>query len=422
MYNLENLTIKVPEEAGWILKTLREAGYEGYCVGGCVRDCLLGRVPEDWDITTSALPFEVKSLFCNTVDTGIQHGTVMVIRNGTGYEVTTYRIDGEYKDGRHPEKVAFTRSLVEDLKRRDFTINAFAYNEENGVVDLFGGINDLNNSLIKAVGNPDERFSEDALRIMRAIRFAAQLSFHIEEKTYEAIQRHSANLANVSMERIRVEFEKTLLSRNPDMVSRFFELGMGNYVVPGFEEKCRFFDEKLAFTLMGKFKEDKESRKYLLLAVFLKNLSYEEARNALRAMKYDNKTRNLVSAILRYKEETLDADRVSVKKALNRMGNSVFGLTLAYKEGVFKCEEKEREILLIHVIKEMAEDVQNKNEPYSLAQLAVNGRDIMETGIAQGEALGKELEKLLEAVILRPEINTKEELLKLIQLDSKKGE
>lgn len=414
MYNLENLTIKVPEEAGWILKTLREAGYESYCVGGCVRDCLLGRVPEDWDITTSALPFEVKSLFCNTVDTGIQHGTVMVIRNGNGYEVTTYRIDGEYKDGRHPEKVEFTRSLEEDLKRRDFTINAFAYNEESGVVDMFGGIDDLNHSLIKAVGNPNERFSEDALRIMRALRFAAQLSFEIEENTYQAIQRHAANLANVSMERIRVEFEKTLLSKNPDMVRKFFEMGMGDYIVPGYEEACRDFDEKLAFCLNDDLVENKENRKYLLLAVFLKSLSYEEARTALRLMKYDNKTRDLVSAIIRYKEESLMADRISIKQALNTMGLTVFQLTMDFKEALGKRDENEESLQLIKKIKELVQDIMEKEEPYSLAQLSVNGRDLIEAGVSQGTAVGKALEKLLAVVIENPAANTKENLLKLL--------
>ncbi len=411
MYNLENLKIKVPEEAGWILKKLREAGFEGYCVGGCVRDCLLGRTPEDWDITTSALPVEVKSLFCSTVDTGIQHGTVMVLRNGNGYEVTTYRIDGEYKDGRHPEKVEFTRSLEEDLKRRDFTINAFAYNEESGVVDLFGGIDDLNNSRIKAVGNPDERFSEDALRIMRAIRFAAQLSFEIEENTYEAIRRHSANLANVSMERIRVEFEKTLLSPNPDMVEKFFEMEMGEYIVPGFDKECADFDKNLAFALRDEASE-KESRKYLLLAVFLRNLSYEESRTALRTMKYDNKTRDLVSAVIRYKNEKFLSDPISVKKNLNLMGMQVFQLTLAYKEAVAKTEEAREELQKINEIKETVKEIVEKDEPYCLAQLAVNGRDLMDAGIAQGEALGKELAKLLDAVIVDPSMNTKEELLK----------
>ena len=174
-------------------------------MGGCVRDSILGRVPEDWDITTSAAPQETKALFEKTFDTGIEHGTITVLLGGEGFEVTTYRIDGKYEDGRHPKEVRFTRSLSEDLLRRDFTINAMAYNEEEGLVDIFGGIEDLNKKMIRCVGNAEERFSEDALRILRAVRFSAQLGFEIEEMTKEAICLLAPNLQNISAERIQVE-------------------------------------------------------------------------------------------------------------------------------------------------------------------------------------------------------------------------
>ena len=195
------IKIELPDDVRFILDTIRHAGYEACVVGGCVRDSLLGKEPEDWDITTSALPLQIKSLFKNTVDTGIKHGTVMVIRSKRGYEVTTYRIDGEYIDGRHPESVEFTPVLGEDLKRRDFTINALAYDPEGGIVDLFGGIPDLENGIIRAVGDPCKRFEEDALRIMRAVRFSAQLSFDIEENTRNAISQFASNLEMVSAER-----------------------------------------------------------------------------------------------------------------------------------------------------------------------------------------------------------------------------
>ena len=174
--------INLPDDVKYILNTLRAAGYEAYAVGGCVRDCLLGKLPKDWDVTTSALPEDVKRLFPRTVDTGIKHGTVTVMVKSEGYEVTTYRVDGKYTDGRHPESVSFTASLDEDLKRRDFTINALVYNETNGVTDLFGGTDDLDNKIIRCVGVAEERFGEDALRILRAIRFSAQLGFEIEEE------------------------------------------------------------------------------------------------------------------------------------------------------------------------------------------------------------------------------------------------
>ena len=383
---------------------LTEAGYEAYCVGGCVRDSLLGRAPEDWDITTSALPEQVKSLFSNTVDTGIQHGTVMIVRKGIGYEVTTYRVDGEYKDGRHPEQVTFTRSLEEDLKRRDFTINAFAYNEETGLVDLFNGLDDLDAKVIKAVGDPNRRFEEDALRIMRAIRFSAQLGFTVEENTYQAIKSHADRLAQVSMERIRVEFEKTLTSRNCGKVKEFFKLGMGEYILPGYAERCDDLDEEIAASYLDLPQED---RRYLLLADLLRNLSAGEAKDALRKMKYDNKTVTSVSKILQYQEVHCKADRVSIKQALNEEGEKIFFLTLQMQEAAAKETYSS--------IREMAKEILERKEPFTIAQLAVTGNDLMKEGIGEGAAIGETLQKLLDLVIREPEKNTKEDLICMVR-------
>ena len=221
-----NWKFHIPSGAGRILDTLHAAGFEAYIVGGCVRDCILGRTPTDWDITTSASPQKMKQLFRKTVDTGIQHGTVTVLMPDGQYEVTTYRVDGEYLDGRHPEEVTFTASLTEDLKRRDFTINAMAYSEETGVIDEFDGIGDIRRKLIRAVGNADRRFSEDALRIMRALRFSAQLDYSIEEKTREAITRFAPRLSLVSAERIRTELEKTICSDHPERLRDAYMLGL----------------------------------------------------------------------------------------------------------------------------------------------------------------------------------------------------
>ena len=420
MNKIDGKTIKVPEEVRAIMDTLVSSGYEAYCVGGCVRDSLLGRAPEDWDITTSALPEQVKSLFSNTVDTGIQHGTVMIVIRGIGYEVTTYRIDGKYLDGRHPEHVTFTRSLEEDLKRRDFTINAFAYNDGSGIVDLFDGMDDLEKKIVRAVGDPDARFTEDALRIMRAIRFAAQLDFKVEEETYAAIRRHADNLANVSMERIRVEFEKTLMSRNCGMVNEFFRLGMGDYILPGYAEKCAGFDEEIAACLPGEQEDD--ARRYLLLAILLKELSAEEAKDALRAMKYDNKTKAAVSAILRYKDAPLQADRARIKKALNEMGEEIFfleadlqeAITRAGMDGLTKCQD-DVTLSTFALVREMAEDIIAKHEPFSTTHLAVNGNDLIRAGVPEGVQLKEELEALLERVIRDPGLNTKEQLMELLR-------
>ena len=193
-----NMKLAIPSSAEKILRILEENGYEAYVVGGCVRDSILGRRPDDWDITTSASPEQVKGLFRKTVDTGLQHGTVTVLMDKEGFEVTTYRVDGDYEDGRHPKEVMFTSSLEEDLKRRDFTINAMAYHPDRGLVDLFHGLEDMENQVIRCVGNPMERFQEDALRILRAVRFSAQLGFTIEENTREGIRSLAPNLKNVS--------------------------------------------------------------------------------------------------------------------------------------------------------------------------------------------------------------------------------
>ena len=190
------MQIQLPEKVEYIIQTLEAAGYEAYAVGGCVRDSLLNREPDDWDITTSARPQQVKEVFPRTIDTGIQHGTVTVMMGKEGFEVTTYRIDGEYEDSRHPKEVIFTANLIEDLKRRDFTINAFAYNHRSGIVDAFDGMTDLKNGIIRCVGEAKERFTEDALRMMRAVRFSAQLGYDIEEKTKEAIVELAPNLKN----------------------------------------------------------------------------------------------------------------------------------------------------------------------------------------------------------------------------------
>ncbi|MBR0153830.1 MAG: CCA tRNA nucleotidyltransferase, partial [Lachnospiraceae bacterium] len=222
----------IPANAELILRSLEEAGHEAYIVGGCVRDALLGREPQDWDITTSALPEQVQALFRRTIDTGIQHGTVTVMFGKEAYEVTTYRIDGEYHDGRHPDQVTFTRSLEEDLKRRDFTINAMAYNPKRGLVDLFGGQKDLAERVIRAVGDARERFSEDALRMLRAVRFAGQLGFAIEEGTLEGIRALAPTLAKISQERIREELTKLLLSPQPELLETAIDTGMTAVILP----------------------------------------------------------------------------------------------------------------------------------------------------------------------------------------------
>ena len=232
---MERLSMRIPENAAVILKGLSEAGYEAYVVGGCVRDSLLGREPKDWDITTSARPEQVKAVFAHTIDTGIEHGTVTVMIGKEGYEVTTYRIDGEYEDSRHPKEVQFTSQLLEDLKRRDFTINAMAYNPDRGIVDAFDGIGDLERKIIRCVGVPQERFDEDALRIMRAVRFSAQLGFEIDGPTKEAIIEKVQQLENISAERIQMELVKILVSDHTEYMRMACDLGITAVVLPEYD-------------------------------------------------------------------------------------------------------------------------------------------------------------------------------------------
>ena len=230
------MTIELPKKVNTIIETIRAAGHEAYAVGGCVRDSILGRIPDDWDITTSARPEEIKTLFRHTIDTGIEHGTVTVTLEKEGFEVTTYRIDGEYEDCRHPKEVMFTDKLTEDLKRRDFTINAMAYNDSRGLVDIFGGKKDLQQGIIRCVGDARERFTEDALRILRAIRFSAQLGYKIEEKTREAIEELASSLKYISAERIQAEFIKLLLSPHPDYLRIAYDTGVTKVFFPEWDK------------------------------------------------------------------------------------------------------------------------------------------------------------------------------------------
>ena len=229
------MQIQLPDKVHKIIDTLEAAGYEAYAVGGCVRDSVLGRKPDDWDITTSAKPEETKQLFPRTIDTGIRHGTVTVMLDKEGFEVTTYRIDGDYEDGRHPKEVTFTASLEEDLKRRDFTINAMAYSERHGLVDIYGGLADIEAGVIRCVGNAKERFTEDALRMMRAVRFSAQLGYRIDEGTRKAMTELAPNLQKISAERIQVELIKLVTSPHPDYLRIAYETGITAQILPEFD-------------------------------------------------------------------------------------------------------------------------------------------------------------------------------------------
>lgn len=386
---MEKLHIAMPPQAEKIIDRLRQGGYEAYAVGGCVRDSLLGREPGDWDIATSARPEEVKRLFLRTVDTGIRHGTVTVLMEGTGYEVTTYRIDGEYEDGRHPKQVEFTCELVEDLRRRDFTINAMAYSPETGIVDAFDGKGDLKRRIIRCVGNAMERFGEDALRILRAIRFSAQLDFAIEEGTYEAISRVAPNLAKVSRERIQVELTKLLCSDHPETIREVYETGISRYISPAFAE-LPWQDFRMP--------EDLPSVKYVRWAAFLRLAGPDRAVKVLKDLKLDNDTISKVRILSAWAGREIRPEAAAVRRAMSGMDPEVWDV----------LTELNGYGMEIH---RLTEEIRARGDCLDLRHLAVDGQDLIAAGVRPGRELGQILKKLLDQVLECPEKNEREALL-----------
>lgn len=437
------MELKIPEKAEIILHTLEEAGYEAYVVGGCVRDSILGRSPDDWDITTSAKPEEVKALFRRTVDTGLIHGTVTVMLDKEGFEVTTYRVDGEYEDGRHPKEVSFTASLEEDLKRRDFTMNAMAYNPKRGLVDLFGGVQDMKNRIVRCVGNPMERFTEDALRILRAVRFSAQLGFSIEGETLKAISALAPNLKYVSAERIQVELLKLLVSPHPDYLRTAYEAGITKEILPEFDRcmeteqntphHCYTVGEHTLQSLLN-IRADKVLRLTMLLHDFGKPSVKRTDENGrdhfkthgpegekmavsiLRRLKMDNDTIRKVRSLIKWHDFRPKGDAVSVRKAISMIGEELFPLYLEVQradilaQSLYKREEK---LKRLSSVKALYKEIMDRGECISLKTMALTGRDLIDAGYAPGKELGEILERLLAHVLENPEDNKKEILLKL---------
>ena len=445
------MILEIPKNAETILHILEDAGYEAYVVGGCVRDSILGRKPDDWDITTSAKPEQVKELFHRTVDTGLQHGTVTVLMEKEGYEVTTYRVDGEYEDGRHPKEVTFTASLEEDLKRRDFTINAMAYNPSGGLVDLFGGLEDIDRKIIRCVGDPLERFTEDALRIMRAVRFSAQLGFSIEEETRKALKVLAPNLKHVSAERIQVELVKLLMSPHPDYLRVAYEAGITAEFLPEFDacmetpqntpHHCYTVGEHILYSLCY-VRADKVLRITMLLHDIGKpvvrktdengrdhfkthgNAGEKMASQILRRLKFDNDTIRKVTRLVKWHDDRPEGTLKSVRRAVNRIGEDLFPLYLEIQQAdmlaqsLYRRNEKQARL---DSVRDAYRQIIEKKQCVSLKTLAVTGRDLIENGYRPGKEIGEKLEKLLNLVLEDPEKNQKEILLEIIRKDQEKN-
>ncbi|MEE0954351.1 MAG: HD domain-containing protein [Eubacterium sp.] len=438
------MKIQLPASVNYILDLLHSADYEAYAVGGCIRDSILGREPNDWDITTSARPEEVKKIFRRTVDTGIQHGTVTVLVGDHAHEVTTYRVDGEYKDGRHPESVAFTASLAEDLKRRDFTINAMAYNEEDGLVDLYGGMEDIQKGVIRCVGDPEERFTEDALRILRAMRFAAQLDFKIDRLTVNAVIKLAGNLEKISAERICTELIKLITSGHPEYLKGAYEAGITRIILPEFDRMMEtpqhnphhcynVGDHTIA--AMQNVPAEKILRLTMLLHDIGKPLvrttdergidhfkTHAEAgsklaEKILRRLKLDNDTIDDVKTLILYHDWRVPAQKKAVRRALNKIGERLFPSFLLVQRADALAQsdyQRQEKLERIEKVKSLAEEILEEKECFSLKDLAVTGRDLIEWGIPKGPEIGRLLHVALDAVIDEPSVNTKEWLKKII--------
>lgn len=429
-----------------IIKTIEAHGHEAYAVGGCVRDCILGKTPNDWDITTSAKPQEIKSYFNRTIDTGIEHGTVTVRMRGESFEVTTYRIDGDYEDARHPKEVTFTRNLNDDLLRRDFTVNAMAYHPAKGLVDIFGGYDDLNHKIIRAVGNPVDRFTEDALRMLRAIRFAAQLDFTIEEKTYTAICLLSASLAKISQERIQTEIVKLLVSDHPERMRDVHRTGLSKSFFPEWDalfvtgqnsvHHCYDVGEhtiavltalppERVLRLTGVFHDiakpltrrtDAKGRDHF---AGHPQLGAQMTKEILRRMKFDNATIDTVSALVKYHDERPAPTKRNMRRLASRVGTDRMEQLFALKEADIAGQseyERGHKQEMVQMMRREYSNVIADGEAVHISSLAINGKDLIDAGIPQGREIGKILKQLLKEVVDDPTRNNRQWLLERAKL------
>ncbi len=435
------MNIVLPQDVIKIIERLESCGHEAYAVGGCVRDSILGKEPADWDITTSASPEEVKALFAHTIDTGIAHGTVTIMCGRCGYEVTTYRIDGEYKDGRHPESVAFTNLLSEDLRRRDFTINAMAYNQTEGLVDLFGGMQDLQDGVIRCVGEATERFSEDALRMLRAVRFAAQLGFSIDKATYDAICALAPTIARVSMERIMVELVKLLTSAHPEEMRTVYACGLTGIFLPEFDAMMETpqhtvhhqysVGEHTIHALMA-VPADRVLRLTMLFHDVAKPVcrTTDEAGNdhfyghpeigaemtgqILRRLKFDNDTIRSVKRLVRFHDMRPVLQEKNVRRSIVKMGLESFPEIFAVKRADTLAQSmymRQQKLDAIDQFEVLYDRIMEKQVCVQKKDLALNGKDLLDIGVPQGKKVGEILDLLFTQVIEEPAKNTREELL-----------
>ena len=389
--------ITLPKEVSFILEELNRHHHEAFIVGGCVRDRLMGKTPYDFDITTDALPQQIKSIFKKNYDTGLQHGTVTVCVDHTNFEVTTYRIDGVYTDGRRPDSVSFTKRIEEDLSRRDFTMNAIAYHPTEGFVDFFEGQEDIERKVIRAVGVAQKRFQEDALRMLRAIRFAVQLGFDIDSDTWLALKEKAHLIKQISSERIYAEFSKILLSEDIQKVSLLWESGLLPLIVEGSDVYMAQYAEEIMHSLL-KCKASGSLR----LALFMQNSSLETVEKILKKLKVDNKTRREVGLFVDNLFREFPSDAYALRKALSKLGAETFQNILYLKQCVG---------ISIADTEEALNRILQQSDCIHRREMNINGEDLKQLGIVDGKEIGWFLQQLFEQVLHDPKKNSREALL-----------
>ena len=435
------MTMDMPKNVDTAINLLQSAGFEAYAVGGCVRDSLLGKTPNDWDITTSAKPENMKSVFINfhCIDTGIKHGTVTVVIDGEPLEITTFRLDGEYEDNRHPKSVTFTSNLGADLGRRDFTVNAMAYSKMTGTVDLFGGENDLKNKIIRCVGDPDRRFNEDALRILRALRFASALDFEIEEKTAQSLLKNRALLGNISEERIAKELLKLICGKGAKRILTDFAPVLFE-ILPELQPMYKNSHDNphhcydiYEHTLIAVESIDHEPT--LRFAMLLhdcgkpavkkfdengvahfyghQRISAEISAQILARLKVSNKFRDeILFLVSNHDRWELYENTEKMPRYLSKFGlDGVLNLLKVMRADVLAQSPEYRYRLdQIADAEEIAKNLAAQKPCLSLSELQINGRTLMDIGIPQGRKLGAVLAQLLDEVIDGVTKNTQEAL------------
>ncbi len=442
------IKIKLPEKVNILISRLESRGYEAFAVGGCIRDSIMGRTPNDWDLCTSATPDEMKSCFegFRVIETGLQHGTLTVLLDGESFEITTYRIDGEYSDGRHPDHVAFTRSLEEDLARRDFTVNAMAYSEKSGLMDPFGGRSDLSHGILRCVGNPVRRFTEDSLRILRCVRFASQLSYAIEDSTAAAMYECLPLLDRVAAERIRAEFDKLLCGPAAADVLRTHR-GIIAHVIP--EIRPMFdLDQKNTYHSYDVWEhtlhvlDSIPAEPLPRLAAFFHDIGKPSTMTivpndspdfpewghfyghepagaeitdaVMHRLKYDKATRKTVCNVIDAHKVVFQPTEKHARRLLLKLGEDqlrmLIQLELADVKGQNPVYTAER-VANIQAFEAALNAVLAAEQCFSMKHMAIGGHDLMELGVPQGREIGRILKALLAQVVDGDLLNDREVLI-----------